>query len=89
MRRRDRLETVYTILCIIRDKGPIKRTPLLRSANLCGSSYKEYYTELTSKHFISEEEINGKIHLVLSDKGFRFLEKYAIINSFIKEFNLG
>jgi predicted transcriptional regulator len=84
------MEVIYDILRIIRDKhNSIKPTPLLRYSNLSSSSFSEYYLELMSKEFIKEIQDNkGKKYITLTDKGFKFLEKYQLITGFIEEFEL-
>ncbi len=89
-RRRDRLEVVYDILKIIRQHhNSIKPTPLLRYSNLSSQSFSEYLSELLEKGFVKEiTDEKGKKFLTLTDKGFRYLEKYKLILGFIGEFEL-
>ena len=89
-KKRDRLEVIYDVLKIIRDKNnSIKPTPLLRYSNLSSSSFSEYYNELISKEFIKEITDNkGRKFVTLTDKGFKYLEKYRMILGFIDEFEL-
>ena len=89
-RKRDRLEVIHDILKIIRDNNnSIKPTPLLRFSNLSSNSFAEYYRELISKELVKEiNGGNGKKYITLTDKGFKFLEKYSVILGFIKEFEL-
>jgi len=89
-KKRDRMAVIYDILSIIRDKhNSIKPTPLLRYSNLSSSSFNEYYDELISKEFIKEiTDYDGKKYITLTDKGFKFLEKYKLITGFIEEFEL-
>ena len=89
-RRRDRLAVVYDILKIIRQHhNSIKPTPLLRYSNLSSQSFSEYLNELLEKGFVKEIiDEKGKKFLTLTDKGFRYLEKYKLILGFIKEFEL-
>ncbi|MBI2138185.1 hypothetical protein HYU13_01225 [Candidatus Woesearchaeota archaeon] len=91
MRKRDRLEVIYDILKIIRDRhNSVRPTPLLRIANLSSQSFAEYFGELASKGFVKEiTDKKGRKYITLTDKGFRYLEKYAYIASFIDEFELG
>ncbi|MEA2038110.1 MAG: winged helix-turn-helix domain-containing protein [Nanoarchaeota archaeon] len=64
-RKRDRLEVIYDILKIIRDKNnSIKPTPLLRYSNLSSQSFSEYYDELMKKELIKE---------VIDKKGRRYI----------------
>jgi len=89
-RRRDRMEVIYDILKIIRHyNNSIKPTPLLRYSNLSSQSFSEYLTELLEKGFVKEiTDEKGKKFLTLTDKGFRYLEKYKTILGFINEFEL-
>jgi len=90
MRKRDRLEVIYDILKTIQDNhNSIKPTPLLRYSNLSSQSFSEYYNELLSKNLIKEiKDKKGKKFITLTDKGFKFLEKYKLILGFIDEFEL-
>lgn len=89
-RKRDRLEVVSDILKIIRSNhNSIRPTPLLRYSNLSSQSFSEYYRELMEKGFITEvADKNGHKYVTLTDKGFKFLEKYRLIMGFIDEFEL-
>lgn len=89
-KKRDRLEVIFDILDIVRSKNnSIKPTPLLRFSNLSTNSFKEYYSDLLKKDLLREvlDEKNRK-YITLTDKGFRYLEKYKGIVSFIDEFDL-
>jgi predicted transcriptional regulator len=89
-KKRDRLEIIYNILKIIQDKGnSIKPTPLLRYSNVSSQSFNEYYKELIDKDLIKEEfDKKKRKYITLSDKGFKYLEKYKLILGFIEEFEL-
>jgi len=84
------LEVIKDILTIIKQKNnSIKRTPLLRYSNLSSQRFNEYYLELIEKNFIKEiQDKKGKTFVTLTDRGFRFLEKYSIIINFIDDFGL-
>ena len=87
--RRDRLAVIHDILKIIRDnKNSIKPTPLLRKSNLSSQGFAEYYGELISGGFIQERELKGRRTISLTDKGFKYIEKYRSILNFIDEFEL-
>jgi len=90
IRRRDRLGMIFDILDIIRHHhNSIKPTPLLRHSNLSSQSFSEYFNELMDKGFIKEiTDDNGKKFITLTDRGFRYLEKYKLISGFIEEFEL-
>ncbi len=89
-RKRDRLEIIHTILKIVQDHGnSIKPTPLLRFTNVSSQSFKEYYDELIDKEFIREEEDKKKRkYVTLTDKGFKYIEKYKLVLGIIDEFEL-
>ena len=89
-RKRDRLEVIHDILNIIMDKhNTIKPTPLLRYSNLSSNSFSEYYNELIIKGLIKEIADNkGRRYITLTDRGFKYLEKYRMIIGFIDEFEL-
>jgi predicted transcriptional regulator len=89
-KKRDRLEIIYTIISIIHDHhNSIKITPLLRFSNISSQSFSEYYKELLEKRFIREDnDKDNKKFISLTDKGFKFLEKYKYILEFIDEFEL-
>ncbi len=89
-RKRDRLEVIYDILKLISENNnSIKPTPLLRKSNLSSSSFVTYFNELIKKEFvIKTEDKKNKKHITLTDKGFKYLEKYKYIIGFIEDFNL-
>jgi predicted transcriptional regulator len=89
-KKRDRLEVIFDILKIISSHhNSIKPTPLLRYSNLSSSNFSGYYKDLLSKEMIKELKDNkGRKYITLTDKGFKFLEKYKLILGFINEFEL-
>ena len=90
MAKRGKLEIIRDILAIIQTHhNSIKPTPLLRQSNLSSSRFKEYFSELIEKGFISEHIRSKSAKLIsLTDKGQRFLENYKTIINFIDEFEL-
>lgn len=91
MRKRDRLEIIHDILKTILDhNNSILPTRLLRYSNLSSQSFNEYIAELVAKGFVREVyDKRGRKYYSLTDKGFRFIEKYQKIREFIEEFGLG
>jgi predicted transcriptional regulator len=81
---------IFDILNIIRTHhNSIKPTPLLRHSNLSSQSFSEYLNELLEKGLVKEiTDDNGRNFLTLTDKGFKYLEKYKLISGFIEEFEL-
>lgn len=89
MAKRNKLEIIKDILEIVqRSRNRIKPTPLLRQSNISSSRFKEYFNELLEKKFLKEVNSNDGKFISLTDKGFRFLEKYRTIIDFIDEFEL-
>jgi predicted transcriptional regulator len=87
--KRGRLEIIRDILRIIQDnKNSIKPTPLLRRSNISSSKFKEYFMELIKKDFIKEINSKDGKKIILTNKGFQYLEKYKTIIHFIEEFEL-
>ncbi|MFA5993002.1 MAG: winged helix-turn-helix domain-containing protein [Candidatus Pacearchaeota archaeon] len=90
MIKRGKLEIIKDILKIIQDnKNSIKPTPLLRRSGLSSLRFKEYYSDLLNRKLIMEISDGTKDkYVVLTDRGFRFLERYRSIVEFIDEFDL-
>lgn len=89
-KKRDKLKIIYDILVVIRKhNNSIKPTPLLRYSNLSSKSFSVYFSELLEKEFVREiQNKKGKKFISLTDKGFKYLEKYDIIIGFIDDFEL-
>jgi predicted transcriptional regulator len=90
MVKRGKLEIMRDVLKIIQDnRNSIKPTPLLRKAQMSSVRFKEFYTELIERKLIREivDEKHDK-YLTLTEKGFKFLERYRTIIDFIDEFEL-
>ena len=90
MKKRDRLGVINDFLKIIQENNnSIKPTPLLRKSNLSSQSFTEYYKEMLDKGFIKEaKDKKERKYLTLTDKGFKYLQKYNMITGFIDEFDL-
>jgi predicted transcriptional regulator len=88
--KRGRLEIMKDILRIIQEnRNSIKMTPLMRNANLSSMRFREYFEELLKKELIFETITkNDEKYISLTEKGFKFLEKYITIINFIEEFEL-
>jgi predicted transcriptional regulator len=89
MVKRGKLEIMKDILKIIQEnRNSIKSTPLLRQSNLSSARFKEYFNELLDKRFIKESNNNREKFISLTEKGFKFLDKYKVMINFIDEFEL-
>jgi predicted transcriptional regulator len=87
--KRGKLEIMRDILRIVREnRNSIKPTPLLRKSNLSSQRFQEYLAELKEKEFVREFEAKQGKMVALTDKGFKFLERYQTIVDFIQEFDL-
>ena len=89
-KKRERLEVIYDILKTIQNHhNSIKPTPLLRYSNLSSQSFLDYLKELLKKDFVKEiTNKKGRKYITLTDRGFKYLEKYKLILGFIDEFEL-
>ncbi|MFA5856831.1 MAG: winged helix-turn-helix domain-containing protein [Candidatus Pacearchaeota archaeon] len=88
MVKRAKLDIIKDILNLIKDNPNIKPTPLLRKSKISSSRFKEYYNELINRDLIKEISNNDDKSVILTDKGYKFLEKYKVIIDFIDEFEL-
>ena len=89
MARRGKLEIVRDILIVIQNnRNKIKTTPLLRKSNLSTTRFKEYYEDLLQKELVEKNEIKKEVYVSLTEKGYKFLDKYRNIVDFIDEFEL-
>ena len=90
MAKRNKLEIIRDILEIIKENhNLIRPTPLLRKSNLSTARFQEYFKGMLEKRFVVEIiDSKDKRNIKLTDKGFKFLEKYRVIVSFIEEFEL-
>jgi len=88
-KKRDRLQVIYDILEVIRDKGEnIKPTHILYKSNLSHQMMQQYLSELIGKQFIIEKETpKGKTYS-LTEKGFNYLKEYRQIIKFVESFGL-
>ncbi|MBU0958993.1 MAG: winged helix-turn-helix transcriptional regulator [Nanoarchaeota archaeon] len=89
MAKRNKLEIIQNILKIIQENhNSIKPTPLLRQSNISTTRFKEYFNDLIKKKIIKEINHKENKYISLTEKGFKFLEKYRTIINFIDEFEL-
>ncbi|MEM0332345.1 MAG: archaellum operon transcriptional activator EarA family protein, partial [Archaeoglobaceae archaeon] len=58
-------------------------------SNLSTQNFNRYMAELIEKGFVREVfDEDGKKYYTLTDKGFKFIQKYNKIREFIEEFGL-
>ena len=88
-KKRDRLQVIYDILEVIRDKGEnIKPTHILYKSNLSHQMMQQYLGELIKKGFILEREREKGKTYSLTEKGFNYLREYQQITKFVESFGL-
>ena len=89
-KKRNRLQVIYDILNVIRDKsGRIKPTHILYKSNLSHQMMEDYLDELKIKQFIIEQKTKTGKTYVITDKGLKYLQEYSTINNFMDAFGLG
>ena len=89
MAKREKLEILKDTLRVIQEnRNAIKPTVLLRKSRMSSSRFKEYYNELIEGGFVKETTHNDEKFITLTDKGYRFLDRYKSIIEFIEEFDL-
>jgi len=88
-RKRSRLDIIYDMLKTISNKGGrIKPTHLMYKANLSHAQMKLYLKELMEKQLVEEEQAKERKMLVITDKGFSFIEKLNQMREFEKTFGI-
>ncbi|MGM5483011.1 MAG: winged helix-turn-helix domain-containing protein [Nanobdellota archaeon] len=89
MKKRERTEIIYDILKVIQNrKGRAKPTHILYKSNLSSQMLNEYLYLLLEKKLI-EKETNKKNKLyTLTEKGYKYIEEYIIIQRFMDSYDL-
>ena len=88
-RKRSRIDIIGDILLSIRDKGgEIKPTHLMYKSNLSHSQMKSYLEELVEKSFIQKTKKENYEYIILTDKGFNFIQKLKEMKEFEETFGL-
>ena len=88
-RKRSRLDIIHDMLKTISNKGGrIKPTHLMYKANLSHAQMKLYLKELMEKQLVEEEQAKERKMLVITDKGFNFIEKLNQMREFEKTFGI-
>ena len=87
--KRSRIEIIHDMLQTISNKGGrIKPTHLMYKANLSHNQMKLYLDELMAKNMIEEEAKDERKIIVITDKGFSFIQKFNQMKEFEKTFGL-
>ncbi len=88
-RKRSRLDIIYDMLQTISNKGGrIKPTHLMYKANLSHIQMRAYLDELMAKSLVEEEKKEERTVLVLTQKGYSFIQQFNQMKEFEKTFGL-
>nr|MCK4929587.1 hypothetical protein [Nanoarchaeota archaeon] len=88
-RKRSRLDIIYDMLNTISNKGgKIKPTHLMYKANLSHTQMKLYLKELMEKNMVEEQTMKERTMLVITHKGFSFIQQFNQMKEFEKTFGL-
>ena len=68
--------------------GTIKPTHLMYKANLAHNQMKGYLDDLVEKNFIRKIKENNYEYIIITDVGFKFVEKIRQMKEFEKTFGL-
>lgn len=87
--RRTKIEIVNDILESIQRKGgKIKPTHLMYKANLSHKLMCSYLEELAGKDLVREIKDKNYKYLIITDEGFKFIEKFKQMKEFKESFGL-
>ena len=87
--RRSRIDIINDILEAVQRKGgKIKPTHLMYKANLSHKLMTSYLEELMEKELIHEIKEKSNKYLIITDEGYKFLEKFKQMKDFRESFGL-
>lgn len=87
--KRDRIQILHDVLLAIQQKGPeAKPTHILYKANLSHKVLSEYLSETLEQGLIEEKEDDGKKTYSLTEKGYKFLQDFKVIENFLESYGL-
>jgi len=88
-KKRSKLDIIESILTTLRDKnGRLKQTKLMYKANLSHSQMMQYLDDLFAKEMIIEEDIDSYKFIILTEKGYQFIEDLEKLRDFEKAFGV-
>ena len=88
-RKRSRLDIITDMLSAIQtNKGEIKPTHLMYRSNMSHIQMNSYLDELVSREFIRKIKKKEFDYIIMTDKGFGFLEKLKEMKEFEKTFGI-
>jgi len=87
--KRTKIDIIGDMLSSIVNKGGnIKPTHLMYKSNLSHGQMQSYLEELITKEFIKKIEKNHRDYIIITDKGYEFVQKLKEIKEFEKTFGL-
>lgn len=87
--KRGKPEIVFDILSAVRDSGgKIKPTRLLYKSNLSHARLKLYLESLAKQELLLMERTEEKNMIVLTQKGYHFLDEYRKMKDLIDSFGI-
>jgi predicted transcriptional regulator len=87
--KRERLDVIHDILhAIIKNNNEIGPTRLIQLSNLSPTMFREYTKDLLEQKLIFEIEKKNKKYYGVSEKGYKFMEKYKTFKNFILELGI-
>jgi predicted transcriptional regulator len=82
-KKRNRIDIIADMLTSIKNKGgEIKPTHLMYKSNLAYSQMKSYLEELVDKELVKKIEKNHYEYIIITDKGFQFINKLREMKEF-------
>lgn len=89
-KKRSRIDIIYDMLNAIKDKGgEIKPTHLMYKANLSHTQMTSYLEELVTSDTVKRvTKKKNYEYLVITDKGYEFIQKLSQMREFEKTFGL-
>ena len=88
-RKRSRIDIIADMLLSIQNKGgEIKPTHLMYKSNLSHTQMKSYLEELIEKEFIDKTRKEHYEYIILTDKGYSFIQKLREMKEFEETFGL-
>ena len=86
-RKRSRTDIIHDIMMSIQNKnGRIKPTHLMYKANLSYNQMGSYLEELMEKALVDEIKEKTNKYLIITDDGYKFLQKYKQMREFQESF---
>ena len=88
-RKRARLDIITDMLAALqKNNGEMKPTHLMYKSNLSHVQMTSYLDELVQKEMVKKVKKNNYDYLIMTDKGFEFLQKLSQMREFEKAFGL-